>query len=133
MISSLSPTVLGALLLNPDQMSAYDLFQYSGYLKSGRQSTTRYELAFWKKVFYPLAVWVMLLLALPAAYLLSRGGTVGLKVFVGVLLGVAFHLLNSLFSHLGVINTWPAPLVAAIPTGLALLLAVAMLLRMQRT
>ena len=133
MISSLSPTVLGALLLNPDQMSAYDLFQYSGYLKSGRQSATRYELAFWKKVFYPLAVWVMLLLALPAAYLLSRGGTVGLKVFVGVLLGVAFHLLNSLFSHLGVINTWPAPVVAAIPTGLALLLAVVMLLRVQRT
>jgi len=133
MISSLSPTVLGALLLNPDQMSAYDLLQYSGYLKSGRQSATRYELAFWKKVFYPLAVWVMLLLALPAAYLLSRGGTVGLKVFVGVLLGVAFHLLNSLFSHLGVINTWPAPVVAAIPTGLALLLAVVMLLRVQRT
>jgi lipopolysaccharide export system permease protein len=133
MLSGLSPTTLGALLVKPDQMSAHDLFQYTGYLKSGRQSATRYELAFWKKVFYPLAVWVMLLLALPAAYLLSRGGTVGLKVFVGVLLGVAFHLLNSLFSHLGVLNTWPAPVVAAIPTGLALLLAMAMLLRVQRT
>ena len=30
-------------------------------------------------------------------------------------------------------NTWPAPVVAAIPTGLALLLAMAMLLRVQRT
>ena len=74
----------------------------------------------------------MLLLALPAAYMLSRGGTVGLKVFVGVLLGVAFHLLNSLFSHLGILNAWPAPLVAVIPSGLALLLALAMLARVQR-
>ena len=132
MVSGLSPTTLGALLVKPDQMSARDLLQYTGYLKSGRQSSARYELAFWKKVFYPVAVWIMLLLALPAAYLLSRGGTVGLKVFVGVLLGVAFHLLNSLFSHLGILNAWPAPLVAVIPSGLALLLALAMLARVQR-
>jgi lipopolysaccharide export system permease protein len=132
MISSLSPNTLGALLVKPDQMSARDLWAYSRYLKAGRQSATRYELAFWKKVIYPLAVWVMLLMALPAAYLQARGGTVGLKVFLGIVFGVTFHLLNSLFSHLGVLNTWPAPLVAAIPSLVALTFALVMLLRVQR-
>ncbi|MFZ9102799.1 MAG: LPS export ABC transporter permease LptG [Burkholderiaceae bacterium] len=132
MISSLSPNTLGALLVKPDQMSARDLWAYSRYLKAGRQSATRYELAFWKKVIYPVACWVMLLMALPAAYLQARGGTVGLKVFLGIVFGVAFHLLNSLFSHLGAMNTWPAPLVAAIPSLVALTFALVMLVRVQR-
>jgi len=132
LVSSLSPTTLGALLVKPDQMSARDLWAYSRYLKEGRQAATRYELAFWKKVIYPFAVWVMLLMALPAAYLQARGGTVGLKVFLGIVFGVTFHLLNSLFSHLGVLNTWPAPLVAGIPSLVALSFALVMLLRVQR-
>jgi lipopolysaccharide export system permease protein len=132
MISSLSPNTLGALLVKPDQMSARDLWAYSRYLKAGRQAATRYELAFWKKVIYPVAVWVMLLMALPAAYLQARGGTVGLKVFLGIVFGVAFHLLNSLFSHLGVLNTWPPALVAAIPSLVALSFALVMLTRVQR-
>ncbi|MEY4083605.1 MAG: export transporter permease LptG [Pseudomonadota bacterium] len=132
LVSSLSPNTLGALLVKPDQMSARDLWAYTQYLKAGRQATTRYELAFWKKVIYPVAVWIMLLMALPAAYLQARGGTVGLKVFLGIVAGVAFHLLNSLFSHLGILNTWPAPLVAAIPSLVALVFALAMLLRVQR-
>lgn len=130
--SGLSPTTLGALLVKPEQMSAQDLWAYSRYLKAGRQSAARYELAFWKKVFYPLAVWVMLLLALPAAYLQARSGSVGLKVFLGIVAGVSFHLLNSLFSHLGILGAWPPALVAAIPSLLALLLAVSFLARVQR-
>ncbi|MFM1849240.1 MAG: hypothetical protein RL446_79, partial [Pseudomonadota bacterium] len=50
----------------------------------------------------------------------------------GIVFGVAFHLLNSLFSHLGAMNTWPAPLVAAIPSLVALTFALVMLVRVQR-
>lgn len=130
--SSLSPTTLGALLVKPEQMSARELFLYVGYLKEGRQSAGRYEIAFWKKMVYPLAVWVMMILALPAAYLQARGGSVGLKVFLAIVAGVIFHLINSLFSHLGVLNTWPPAAVVSLPSLLALLLGLAMLWRVQR-
>ena len=129
----LSPTTVESLMAKPEQMSAADTWVYATYLRSTGQASSRYEIAFWKKLIYPFLNIVMLLLALPAAYLLVRQGGVSARVFLGILVGVAFHLLNSLFSHLGVLNTWPAPVVAAIPTGLALLLAVAMLLRVQRT
>ncbi|NBT34600.1 MAG: LPS export ABC transporter permease LptG [Betaproteobacteria bacterium] len=132
LLSGLSSTTLGALLVKPEQMSARDLWAYSRYLRSGRQSATRYELAFWKKVFYPPAVWVMLLLALPAAYLQARSGSVGLKVFLGIVAGVGFHLINSLFSHLGILGSWPPALVAAVPSLFALALAGALLARIQR-
>ena len=130
---SLSPTTVESLMAKPEQMSATDTWIYATYLRSTGQASARYEISFWKKLIYPFLNIVMLLLALPAAYLLVRQGGVSARVFLGILIGVAFHLLNSLFSHLGVLNTWPAPVVAAIPTVLALLLAMAMLLRVQRT
>lgn len=132
MSSQLSPNMLGALVSNPDRMSARDLYFYVDYLKRNKLQSERYEIAFWKRVIYPFAAWVMLLLALPAAYLQARSGAVGLRVFAGILVGVAFHLLNSLFSHLGVLNTWPAPAMAALPSVLALLVAAVSLAWVQR-
>jgi lipopolysaccharide export system permease protein len=64
-----------------------------------------------------------MLLALPAAFLQARSGAVGARVFAGILVGVGFHLVNSLFSHLGVLNTWPALIMALLPSAIALLVA----------
>ena len=118
--SLLSPETMGALVTNPDRMSSRDLYRYIAYLKQNKQQSDRYEIAFWKRLIYPFAIWVMMLLALPAAFLQARAGAVGARVFGGILVGVGFHLLNSLFSHLGVLNTWPAPIMAMLPSLMAL-------------
>ena len=128
----LSPARLGALMVKPEQMSARELFLYVDYLQAGKQASGRYEIAFWKKMIYPVAVWVMLVLALPAAYIQARGGALGLKVFLAIVAGIGFHLANSLFSHLGLLNDWPAPIVAAIPSLLALAAGLFMLWQLQR-
>ena len=128
----LSPARLGALMVKPEQMSARELFLYVDYLQAGKQASGRYEIAFWKKMIYPVAIWVMLVLALPAAYIQARGGALGLKVFLAIVAGIGFHLANSLFSHLGLLNDWPAPLVAAIPSLLALAASLLMLWQLQR-
>lgn len=123
MDSLVSPEMLGALVTNPDRMSSIDLYRYVQYLKQNKQQAERYEIAFWKRIVYPWVIWVMMLLALPVAFLQARSGAVGARVFAGILIGVAFHLLNSLFSHLGVLTTWPAPVMALIPSVLALAVA----------
>jgi lipopolysaccharide export system permease protein len=63
---------------------------------------------------------VMMALALPFAYLHARSGGVSLKIFVGIMIGVSFKLINSLFSHIGLLNTWP-PLATAIAPSLLFL------------
>ena len=55
-----------------------------------------------------------------------------LKVFLGVMLGIGFHLLNGLFSNLGVINAWPAPVAALAPSLLFLFAAGVMLWLQER-
>lgn len=125
--SELNPDLLGVLVLVPERMSAWALSQYVQHLRENQQQANRYEIALWKKLVYPLAVIVMLALALPFGYLQARAGGTGYKVFAGIMLGVAFHFLNSLFSHLGLLNTWPAWLAASVPSLVAVALALGML------
>jgi lipopolysaccharide export system permease protein len=125
--TELTPDIVGVLMLAPERMSAWNLVQYVNHLRDNRQSTERYEIALWTKIVYPLAVIVMMMLALPFAYLQTRAGGIGFKVFAGIMLGVTFHFMNGLFSHLGLLHTWPAWMTASIPSAVALVCALGML------
>ena len=118
--SAVSPELLDALIVRPERMSAWALHKYTQHLAGNRQKTERYEIALWKKLLYPLATIVMMALALPFAYMQARAGMVGVKVFLGIMLGVFFHMLNSLFSHIGLLQNWP-PLAAAMAPSAAFL------------
>ena len=62
----------------------------------------------------------------------ARAGGVSLKIFAGIMLNLVFHLLSSLFAHLGAINTWPPLLSAVTPAVLFVMLAGFMLWRAGR-
>jgi lipopolysaccharide export system permease protein len=130
--SVLNPGILSVLLVVPEQMSAWNLYSYVQHLQENRQKTTRYEIALWSKLFYPVATLVMMLLALPFAYQHSRAGGVSGKIFAGIMLGLGFHLLNRLFSHIGLINDWPPLFSAVFPTALFLCAAVLMMWWVER-
>lgn len=132
LVSEVTPEILSVLFADPDRMSAYDLSAYSKHLAENNQRNERYEIAFWKKVVYPFAVFVMMALALPFAYLHFRSGGVSLKIFTGIMIGVSFQLANNLFSHLGLLNTWPPLVTAGLPSILFLLTAVAVLRWVER-
>ncbi|MBU3599549.1 LPS export ABC transporter permease LptG [Polynucleobacter sp. 30F-ANTBAC] len=122
--TEVSPQLLGALLIKPDRLSIIDLFSYINHLKENKQDYQRYAISFWKKVIYPFTILVMLALALPFAYLQTRSGGIGYKVFGGIMLGISFQLFNSLFSHAGLLGEWPALLSASIPALLYFILAI---------
>ena len=90
----------------------------------GAAKTSRFEIAFWNKVFYPVAVLTMMIVALPFAHFQRRQGGAGFRIFAGTILGLAFFLASRLFSSLGVLNDWPPLVAATLPlvifTGLAI-------------
>lgn len=130
--SDLTPELMSVLLADPAKMSAVDLALFSRHLQQNRQRSERYEIALWSKLLYPLAVFVMMALALPFAYLHARSGGLSLKIFIGIMIGVSFQLLNSLFSHIGLLNTWPPLLTAITPGALFLFAAIAALRWVER-
>ena len=121
--SALTPNILSMLMVVPERMSLINLYQYIRHLQENQQKTQRYEIALWKKLIYPLAVLVMMVLALPFAYMQDRMGAVSIKVFAGIMLGIAFHMLNGLFSSLGAINNWPPFWSAITPSAIFLFAA----------
>jgi len=131
-VSDLKPEIFGVLLVQPERMAALDLVQYIAHLAENHEQTDRYEIALWNKVFYPVAVLVMMVLALPFAYLHVRAGSVSFKIFAGVMIGVLFYALNKLFAHLGLLNTWPPVVIAALPSLVVLSVALGALYWIER-
>lgn len=132
LISDVTPDILSVISVDANKMSAYELAVYNQHLVENKQDATSYQIAFWKKIIYPFSVFVMMALALPFAYLHFRSGGISLKIFAGIMIGVAFILINNLFSHVGLLNTWPPFLTAVIPSVLFLLFAVLALWRVER-
>ncbi|QWE25242.1 LPS export ABC transporter permease LptG [Polynucleobacter sp. AP-Elch-400A-B2] len=121
--SEVTPQILSVLLVSPEKMSIFSLGRFISHLRDNKQDAQRHSIAFWKKVIYPFTIFVMLALALPFAYLKVRAGSVGIKVFGGIMLGMSFQLFNSLFSNVGLLGSWPALLTALTPPLLYFILA----------
>ncbi|MBK0393448.1 LPS export ABC transporter permease LptG [Ramlibacter algicola] len=123
--TEISPEMVSVALLKPDRMATLDLFQYIRHLEANGQTSQRYEIEFWRKVFYPLSCLVMVVLALPFAYLHFRSGGITSYVFGGVLIGISFFLLNNVFGYVGNLRDWWPWLTAAAPGLLYSLLSLA--------
>jgi len=113
--TGISAEMVSVALLKPERMATVDLFQYIQHLQNNGQTSQRYEIEFWRKVFYPLSCLVMMVLALPFAYLHFRSGAISGYVFMGVMIGISFFLLNNVFGYAGNLNDWKPWLTAALP------------------
>lgn len=114
--SAISAEMVSVALLKPDRMRTTDLYAYIQHLEANGQTAQRYEIEFWRKLFYPLSCLVMVVLALPFAYLHFRTGGIMGYVFGGVMAGISFFLLNNVFNYIGNIHQWQPWLAAASPS-----------------
>ena len=113
--TQITAEMVSVALLRPDRMRTIDLFTYIRHLEANGQTAQRYEIEFWKKVFYPLSCLVMVVLALPFAYLNMRSGGIATYVFGGVMIGISFFLLNNVFGYIGNLSNWQPWFAAAAP------------------
>ena len=114
--TGIAPTMVAAALLKPDRMSTIELYQYIRHLKQNNQSADLYEIRFWRKLFYPLSCLVMIVLALPFAYLHFRSGIITTAMFAGIIVGIGFFLLNNVFEYVGNLRAWAPWFIAAVPS-----------------
>jgi lipopolysaccharide export system permease protein len=114
--SMINPDILSVLKIVPERMSALNLRAYIEHLHENHQNATRYEIAFWTKLTYPIAAILMMIMAIPFALGSARAGGVGAKIVTGIMIGLVFHFASRLFSHIGLLNNWPALFSATVPT-----------------
>ena len=107
--------MLRSLSVSPDNLSAGDLSEQVRYLRDNGLDSRRIELALWVKLTSPFATLVMLMLSLPFVFGSQRSGGAGQRIFVGILLGIVYVLLNRLLAQLALANGLPPSLSAILP------------------
>ncbi|RMW99135.1 LPS export ABC transporter permease LptG [Allofranklinella schreckenbergeri] len=130
--TTLSREMLDAAILKPDGMSTMQLISYVNHLRANDQSTQRFEIELWRKVFYPLGCLVMMVLALPFAYLHFRSGSIVGHMFLGILVGISYLMLNNVLGYVGNLRGWSPLLAAATPALLYSALALGVFVHMVR-
>lgn len=129
--TSLTPERLIARVLTPERMSMLDLLDYIDYLQDNQLQTERQVVALWRKMAYPFTLLVMITIAAPIGFMQTRRGGVGSKVFIGILLGVGFFMLNQLALNVGMLSNWAPWVTALVPNLGGLGIAFAALILME--
>ncbi|MGJ8679337.1 LPS export ABC transporter permease LptG [Paraglaciecola sp.] len=114
--STLTPDKLGVVKVKPEALSIRGLTEYVNYRKNNSLDPSRYELALWRKVFQPLSVGVMLLMALSFIFGPLRSVTMGARIILGVLTGFGFFVSNEVFGSVSLVYQLPPIIGAALPS-----------------
>ncbi|MCC5811567.1 MAG: LPS export ABC transporter permease LptG [Ectothiorhodospiraceae bacterium] len=122
--SELHPDVLDVVVVDPEALAIRDLWTYIDYLERNDLESDRYRLAFWLKLATPLATLTMLLLTIPLAFGSLRSVGAGQRIFIGVMIGIAFFLGNNLLNHLGLVYGLAPVVSALLPTLIFLAAAI---------
>lgn len=127
--TNLTPDKLGVVALDPDALSISGLHNYVKYLKSSGQDSSRYQLNMWSKIFAPLSVAVMMLMALSFIFGPLRSVPMGVRVVTGISFGFVFYVLDQIFGPLSLVYNIPPILGALLPSGSFFLLSLWLMLR----
>lgn len=121
--TTLTAERLVARILTPERMSLLALHDYIDYLNKNQLQSDRQVVAVWRKLAYPFTLIVMLTIAAPISFMQTRRGGVGAKVFIGILMGTGFFMINQLALNVGLLYKWPPVVTALMPNILAMLIA----------
>ncbi|WP_213715485.1 LPS export ABC transporter permease LptG [Cedecea lapagei] len=125
--TNLTPDKLGVVALDPDSLSISGLYDYIKYLKTSGQDSRRYQLNMWSKIFAPVSVAVMMLMALSFIFGPLRSVPMGVRVVTGISFGFIFYVLDQVFGPLTLVYNIPPILGALLPSVTFLLISLWML------
>lgn len=127
--TNLTPDKLGVVALDPDALSITGLYNYIKYLKSSGQDPGRYQLNMWSKIFQPVSVAVMMLMALSFIFGPLRSVPMGVRVITGISFGFVFYVLDQIFGPLSLVYNIPPILGALLPSASFALISLWLMLR----
>ena len=130
--SLIRPEMMNALIISPEKMSTINLAKFINYLELNNQKVTRYEIALWEKLIHPIMPLVMLLFAVPFGFLQERSGGKYLKMFLGIIIGISYQILNTMMRHIGLLNDWQPFISSLVPTIIFLSIGLYLIFKIER-
>lgn len=128
--STIDSDLLKVAVVNSDNLSLFDLYNYIAFLKANNQKSQNYELAFWSRLINPLVTFVMLMVSAPFVIGIGRGIGTGGRIMMGVLIGMSFNILDRIAGHMGLVYDMNPMLMAIAPSALVFCMALYAVWRM---
>ena len=113
--SALNPDALKLGVSKPRYLSIAELSAGLEYLHRNELDASEFEHAYWSRFFYPLNVIVLFLAAAPFAFGSLRSGGFGKRLFIGMIVGVSFFVLQTLAGNLAQVYHVALPLAFLLP------------------
>lgn len=123
------PGFIGLAVTEPRQLPSPGLLRLIQYNRANGLETRNYEFAFWSRIARTCAIAVVALLAIPFALGPMRSSGAGARMVIGILIGVAFFLLQRTLESGTVVFNLDPMLLAWVPTSLLATLTLILLLR----
>lgn len=121
------PGFLGLAISEPRQLPSFALLQLIWHLQANGLDTRSYEFAFWSRIARTCAIIVVAVLAIPFAFGPLRTSGAGARTVIGVLIGVAFFLVQRTLESGTIVFDLDPIILAWIPTSMLILLTGALL------
>ncbi len=109
------PELFEIIKIEPHKLSARRLIKYIEYLKRNDLDASAYELALWTRLSVPFSGAMMLLLTVPFVFGPMRSGGAGQRLFIGLIIGIVFYLINKMITNMGLVYGLSPLLGAALP------------------
>ncbi len=91
------------------------LWDFLDYLSENGLDDRVYRSAFWEKVFYPLIIVALVLAGMPFVFSSSRSHNLGVRMFIGMMLGGLFMIFNRGVQNFGEAYSLPSLLTNLLP------------------
>lgn len=118
--TSLGDEVVSSAVSRPRYLSSAELRRNIGYLERNGLDARKFENAYWARWFYPLNVLVLCLAALPFAFGSLRSGGFGKRLFIAIVIGIGFLLVQRFAVSLSEVYRFDARLAYLLPPVLLL-------------
>ncbi len=127
--SLMDPAVLQTAVARPKYLGVTDLLPYIRYLRDNELDTQAYDTALWWRIAYPFSVLAVVLAGMPFVFGSWRAGGMGQRLFIGMVLGAGFYMVNKTVGSLAQVYGFSAAAAAFVPSALLVTLAVVLLRR----
>lgn len=117
--SDLNPELLSLGVTRPRSLATRDLRASLDYMARNDLDAGEFASAYWARWFYPVNVLVLCLAAMPFAFGALRSGGFGKRLFLGIVLGIGYYVLQTLMVRMGVVYRFDLRLAHALPPLIA--------------
>lgn len=116
--SNVTAGFLGLAVQDPEQLTLGALWQVIGYFHANALDAKQYLFAFWSKIARTVAIAFSVLLAIPFALGSMRSAGAGTRTMLGLVIGIAFFLLQRLIESGAIVFHLDPVILAWMPTAL---------------